>query len=205
MLKRQNVVSMLLFLTSFSCGTVYATNAYDATNAEVMQQTDKCIGNVKDATGEPIIGASIMVKGTNNGTISSMDGDFTLANVTKGSTILISFIGYKPVEIKWNGQPLYVTMQDDSQALDEVVVTALGIKKDSKKLGYAVSTVGADALVKTASPNFGTALHGKAAGFRIQTAPACSTGSISIHIHRLPPLTVVGTAAWRIGFCHRVG
>ena len=80
-------------------------------------------------------------------------------------------------------------MQDDSQALDEVVVTALGIKKDSKKLGYAVSTVGADELVKTASPNLGTALYGKAAGVRIQTAPGGATGSISINVRGLSSIT----------------
>ena len=189
MLKRRKVVSMLLFLTSFSFGTVYATNAYDATNAEVMQQADKCIGHVRDAAGEPVIGASVMVKGTNNGTISNMDGDFTLMNVSKGSTILISFVGYKPVEIKWTGQPINVILEDDSQALDEIVVTALGIKKDSKKLGYAVSTVSADDLVRTASPNLGTALYGKASGVRIQTAPGGATGSISINVRGLSSIT----------------
>ncbi|MCC8143502.1 MAG: TonB-dependent receptor plug domain-containing protein [Tannerellaceae bacterium] len=71
---------------------------------------------------------------------------------------------------------------EDSQTLDEVVVTALGIRKDAKKLGYAVTTIASDDLVKTASPNLGTALYGKAAGVRIQTATGGATGAISINV-----------------------
>ena len=92
-------------------------------------------GVVVDATGETVIGASVVVKGTTNGTITGLDGDFSLSNVKKGDIIQISFVGYQTVEIPWDGQPMNVTLQDDTQTLGEVVVTALGIKREKKSTG----------------------------------------------------------------------
>lgn len=75
-----------------------------------------CTGVVKDATGETIIGASVVVKGSTNGTITGIDGDFSLSNVPKGSTIVISFVGYQTQEIKWTGVPLNVILSDDTKS-----------------------------------------------------------------------------------------
>ena len=92
-----------------------------------------------DATGETVIGASVVVKGTTNGTITGLDGDFSLSGVKKGDIIQISFVGYQTMEIPFNGQPINVTLKDDTQTLEEVVVTALGMKRATKALGYAVT------------------------------------------------------------------
>ena len=146
-------------------------------------------GNVVDAYG-PVIGASVIIKGTTTGCITDMDGNFTLEGVKNGDVIQISYIGYKTQEIPYTGQPsINVTMAEDSEQLEEVVVTALGIKKDAKKLGYAVSTLSAEDLNKTGSSSIATGLYGKATGVRIQSAPGGGTSSISISVRGLSSIT----------------
>ena len=155
-----------------------------------MQQDGDCKGVVVDATGEPVIGASVVVKGKKGvGTVTDIDGNFTLKNVKKGDVLTITSLGMTPVEVVFNGTAIKATLKDDSKALDEVVVTALGIKKDAKKLGYSVSSIGSKDLNATASPNLGTALYGKAAGVSVKTAPGGGTGSISINVRGLNSLT----------------
>ncbi|MDR0749591.1 MAG: SusC/RagA family TonB-linked outer membrane protein [Tannerellaceae bacterium] len=179
----------MLAFALFFCGTAKAGSDKAAGNTSITQQRSTLKGNVTDALG-PIVAASVVVKGTTNGTITDLNGDFTLENVNNGAVIHISFIGYIAQEIVYNGQsPLYVKLEEDSQALGEVVVTALGIRKESKKLGYAVSTISAGDLNKTAAPNLGSALYGKAAGVRIQTAPGGAMGSISINVRGLSSIT----------------
>ena len=132
MLKRLKSVSMLLFLMGASTGAAYAVANPGVADVKITQQNGACTGVVVDATGETVIGASVVVKGTTNGTITGLDGDFSLSNVKKGDIIQISFVGYQTVEIPWDGQPMNVTLQDDTQTLGEVVVTALGIKREKK-------------------------------------------------------------------------
>lgn len=150
------------------------------------QQTKKVTGTVVDATGEPIIGATVMQKGTNNATVTDIDGNYTI-NVPAGATLVITYIGMTPLEIPANGG--VATLQDDSKALDEVVVTALGIKKDAKKLGYAVSTVSADELTKTGGGNLAAGLYGKATGVAINSAPGGGTSAVSFTIRGLSSIT----------------
>ena len=107
-----------------------------------MQQQSTCTGVVKDATGETVIGASVVVKGTTNGTITGLDGDFSLSGVKKGDIIQISFVGYKTQEIAWNGSPINITLQDDSQALEEVVVVGYGTQKKVNLTGAVAMTEG---------------------------------------------------------------
>ena len=98
-------------------------------------------GVVEDALG-PIAGANVVEKGTTNGTITDMDGNFTLEGVKNGDVIQISFIGYSTMEITYTGQPVgVIKLAEDTQKLDEVVVTAMGISKEKKALGYAVQDV----------------------------------------------------------------
>ena len=149
MLKRLKSVSMLLFLMGASTGAAYAVANPGVTDVKITQQSGTCTGIVKDATGETVIGASVVVKGTTNGTITGLDGDFSLSNVKKGDIIVISFVGYQTQEVKWTGQPIDVTLKDDTQQLGEVVVTALGLKREEKALGYAVTEVKGDCLLYT--------------------------------------------------------
>ncbi|TWV15489.1 SusC/RagA family TonB-linked outer membrane protein [Bacteroidaceae bacterium HV4-6-C5C] len=188
MVKFLKKVSLLL-LTCFSVGTTYAIAGNEIAGTNIAQQVGVCSGVVKDASGEPIIGASVRVKGTSNGSITDVDGKFSIQNAKRGDVIQVTFVGYQTQEVKFVGQPLSIILADDSQLLNEVVVTALGIKKDAKKLGYAVSTVNAVDLNKAAAPNLGSALYGKASGVRIQTAPGGAMGSISINVRGLSSIT----------------
>ena len=114
MLKRLKSVSMLLFLMGASTGAAYAVANPGVADVKITQQTGTCTGVVVDATGETVIGASVVVKGTTNGTITGLDGDFSLSNVKKGDIIVISFVGYQTQEVKWTGQPIDVTLKDDT-------------------------------------------------------------------------------------------
>ena len=129
MLKQIKSISTLLLLMGTSVGTSYAAGYTDLANVQVFQQNGECHGVIKDSNGEAIIGASVLVKGTTNGTITGLDGDFTLSGLNKGDIIQVSFIGYLTQEVKWTGQPVSVTLKEDKKTLDEVVVIGYGTQK----------------------------------------------------------------------------
>lgn len=156
------------------------------------QETKAIKGMVRDVTGEPLIGASVIEKGTNNGVITDVDGNFTLT-VPADATLSIAYMGYATREIhlakrKKQGD-LRVTLREDSQQLKEVVVTAMGIKKDTKRLGYAVSTIESDEIVKAGATNFASAMYGKAPGIRITQTQGGSAGAVSINVRGLTSIT----------------
>lgn len=156
------------------------------------QETKTIKGMVSDVTGEPLIGASVIEKGTNNGVITDVDGNFTLT-VPADATLSIAYMGYATREIhlakrKKQGD-LRVTLREDSQQLKEVVVTAMGIKKDTKRLGYAVSTIESDEIVKAGATNFASAMYGKAPGIRITQTQGGSAGAVSINVRGLTSIT----------------
>lgn len=156
------------------------------------QETKTIKGMVRDVTGEPLIGASVIEKGTNNGVITDVDGNFTLT-VPADATLSIAYMGYATREIhlakrKKQGD-LRVTLREDSQQLKEVVVTAMGIKKDTKRLGYAVSTIESDEIVKAGTTNFASAMYGKAPGIRITQTQGGSAGAVSINVRGLTSIT----------------
>ena len=156
------------------------------------QETKTIKGMVRDVTGEPLIGASVIEKGTNNGVITDVDGNFTLT-VPADATLSIAYMGYATREIhlakrKKQGD-LRVTLREDSQQLKEVVVTAMGIKKDTKRLGYAVSTIESDEIVKAGATNCASAMYGKAPGIRITQTHGSSGGVVSINVRGLTSIT----------------
>lgn len=109
-----------------------------------------------------------MVKGTTHGTITDFDGNFSLDGIATGAIIQISFIGYTPQEITYTGQStISVTLTEDTQKLDEVVVTALGIKREKKALGYATQELKGDDLVNARESNITNALSGKVSGLQV--------------------------------------
>ena len=180
MLKRLKTVSMMLFLMGASTGAAFAVPANGADDVKITQQSETATGTVVDAMG-PVIGASVVVKGTTNGTITDFDGNFSIPGVKKGDILEISFVGYKTQEIVWNGTALNVTMEDDTQQLAEVVVTALGMKRETKALGYAVTEMKGDEL-STAVVNPVAALQGKVAGVEIAQSDGGIFGSAKIQI-----------------------
>lgn len=166
MLKRLKSVSMLLFLGTFSTGTISAVTASEVNTSAIVQQNETCKGIVKDATGESIIGASVIVKGTTNGAITDFEGNFALTNVKKGDIIVISYVGYQKQEIKWNGGTLNVVLKDDTEVLSEVVVVGYGVQKKANLSG-AVAQVNSDELTNRPISNVSSGLQGLMPGVTI--------------------------------------
>lgn len=185
MSKRVQTVGMLLALISMAIGggnNAYAGKVTAPSNAQNVQQDAECKGVVIDATGEPVIGASVVVKGKAGvGTVTDIDGNFTLKNVKKGETLRITSLGMTPVEVVYNGSTVKVTLKDDSKALDEVVVTALGMKRDAKALGYAMTELKGDELNQNLI-NPVQALQGKVAGVEINSSDGGMFGASKILI-----------------------
>ena len=117
-----------------SCRLILACCAlllFISVNAFAQQQVT-VTGNVKDEKGEPIIGANVIVKGTGTGSVTNVEGDFSLANVQNGSTLEISFIGYLNQDVKVNGtKPVSIILKEDTKMLDEVVVVGYGVQRKS--------------------------------------------------------------------------
>ena len=181
MLKRLKTVSMMLFLMGTSTGAAFAISAPGADDVKITQQSETATGTVVDAMG-PVIGASVVVKGTTNGTITDFDGNFSIPGVKKGTILEISFVGYTTKEVTWNGTALNVTLEEDTQQLEEVVVTALGIKREKKALGYAMQEVKGDALVAARETNLANALSGKVSGVQIIRSSNGPAGSSKIQL-----------------------
>ena len=169
MFKNFKSVSMLLFLGGISTGIASAIPVSGVSGMNIVQQGSVCKGVVKDANGETIIGASVVVKGTTNGTITGLDGDFEIPNVEKGTTIVISFVGYQTQEIVWNGQPINITLQDDTKLLDEVVVVGYGTQKKVNLTG-AVSMVDSEVLASRPVSNVSQALQGQIPGLNMSVS-----------------------------------
>ena len=168
MLKRIKPVSMVLLVSTLCfSGNIYAASSAGNPDTDILGQNTKVTGVVEDALG-PVAGASVVIKGTTNGTMTDMDGNFTLDGVKKGDIIQISFIGYATQEIPYTGQAsLSVHLEEDTQKLDEVVVTALGMKRDKKALGYAMQELKGDELLSSREPNLANSLSGKVSGLQI--------------------------------------
>ena len=145
--------------------------------ASAQNRTAK--GVVVDNVG-PVVGAGVVVAGTNNGAITDANGSFTLNNVPMGATLMVSCIGYETVEVVFNGQTVNVTLREDSELLDEVVVTALGISREKKSLGYAVQDVKAEELTRGGGVTLTDALMGKVAGLSINNSATGAGGSTRV-------------------------
>ena len=159
MLKDMKTVGALLLLSAISAGTAYAVPKWGTAGVKEIQQNGVCNGVVTDTTGETVIGASVVVKGTTNGTITGLDGDFSLSGVTKGSILVVSFVGYQNTEVKWNGQPLTIVLKEDTKVLDEVVVVGYGTQKKANLSG-AVAAVDGKVLQDRPITNIGQGLQG---------------------------------------------
>ena len=149
----------------------------------VTAQTQKVTGVViSEEDGQPVVGASVLVKGTTLGTITDVDGNFNLSNVpSSAKTLQISYIGMQTQEVVIKPN-LKVVLKSDSQKLDEVVVTAMGIKRSEKSLGYSVTSVKGDEITKARESNVLNSLSGKIAGVQIGQSSGTAGGSSSIQI-----------------------
>ena len=182
MLKRLQSVSMVLFLGTLFSGTISTATASGANSFATTQQAGICKGLVKDATGESVIGASVVVKGTTNGTITDFDGNFSLDGIKKGDVIVISYVGYQTQEIKWNGSPLNVILKEDSKTLSEVVVVGYGTQK-KVNLSGSVAMVDSKELENRPIQNVSSGLQGLMPGVAItgtNGAPGQDAGKIRV-------------------------
>ena len=170
MLKRLKSVSMLLFLMGASTGSAYAVANPGVTDVKITQQTGTCKGVVVDATGETVIGASVVAKGTTNGTITGIDGDFSLSGVKQGDVIQVSFVGYLTQEIKFKGESLKIILQEDSQTLQEVVVVGYGGVQKPKTMTASAATVKMSELAKLPVASMSEGLGGRVTGVVTQQA-----------------------------------
>lgn len=148
----------------------------------IQQKTITVSGIVKDHAGEPVVGAAVVVKGSTNGTVTDMDGKYTLSDVAEGATLSISFIGLKTEEVKANKTTINVVLQEDAIGLNEVVAIGYGYVK-KKDLTGAVATVSADDMVMGGTvSNAAQALQGKTAGVQVSQSSKAPGGTISVRV-----------------------
>lgn len=157
------LVAMGATLIPFEGGGSFLA-AHAAGVMATQQQDGVCTGTVVDATGEPVIGAVVRVKGTQTAIITDIDGNFSLKGVKKGATIEISSVGMVSQSIVWNGSPLNVTLQDDSQTIGEVVITGYGGVQKAKTMTGSASVVNMSTLQKLPVTTMTEGLGGRVAG-----------------------------------------
>lgn len=183
MFKHFKLVSTLLLALSLTTQNAGATDAQATVIARgSTQQSSACTGVVRDASGEPIVGASVVVKGTKNAAVTNIDGRFTLNNVKRGDVLVISYLGTVTQEIAWRGNALNVTLSDDSQSIDEIVVVGYGQQKKANLTG-SVATLDTRQLQDRPIQNVQQGLQGTMPGVTISGtngAPGMDAGKIRV-------------------------
>lgn len=178
----RKALTALLLCTGFIAGHPLAAMADNNVSVQTVQQQKQAVaGIVKDAAGEPIIGASVVEKGTTNGTITDFDGNFSLP-VPSGATIVISYIGYKPQELTATpGQTMNIILKEDTEVLDEVVVVGFGTQKKVNLTG-SVGLATAKEIESRPVANATQALQGLVPGLQITTNSGELDKNMSINI-----------------------
>lgn len=178
-----------------------------------FSQNKTVSGTVTDSLGKGIPSVTVAVKGTKKTAVSDAQGNFTIAVNSSNDVLQFSSVGFQKTETKAAGDAgVNITMRPEVGNLNEVVVTALGIRRDQRKLGYATSTISSQDILKTAPTNFASALYGKAPGVTINTNPGGATSAVSIQIRGLSsinfqrqPLMVVDGVVVRNGDANNEG
>ena len=170
----------------FSKNLIAAGTNVTAMKTQETQQSNanvKVTGTIVDNTGEPVIGATVRVKdgkSESNGVISDLDGKFVLT-APRGATLFVSYIGMNTQEVKVTGNgELHITLKPEAHTIDQVVVTALGIKRAEKALSYNVQKVSADELTRNKDANFVNSLNGKVAGVNISKSASGVGGATRV-------------------------
>ena len=178
---KKQIYYFLMLLAFF---TVTGGTAHAQTAARLLK------GRVVDTGNDPIIGASVMVKNAKEGTVTNMEGKFSL-NVAPSATLVVSYIGFVTQEVKADTQKgeMTITLKEDTKRLGEVVVTALGIKRDRKALGYSLGEVSGKELQKAKEPNVINSLAGKVAGLTVSQTATGPSGSTRVILRGSTELT----------------
>ena len=154
------------------------TSKEKTTEPRSTQQQKTVSGKITDLKGEPLIGVTVLEKGTTNGTITDFDGNYSLSLSNPNAVLQFSYVGYKSIELAVNKPMLNVSLSEDTEVLEEVVVTALGIKRSEKALSYNVQQVNSDDITANKDVNFVNSLSGKVAGVNIN-ASSSGVGGVS--------------------------
>lgn len=153
------------------------------------QETRRLSGTVKDINGEPLIGANVVVQNTTRGTITDFEGNFTMELKKEDKTLVVSYIGYEDKTVDIAGQSQVSISMNEFTRLDEIVITALGIAREEKALGYAVQNLDEEAVNSMKSPNIVNNITGKIAGVYITNNSSGPTASSNITIRGETSLT----------------
>ncbi|MDR1455870.1 MAG: TonB-dependent receptor [Tannerella sp.] len=178
------ITTMFILLMIAGPAVTHARDGYSPETSESQQRKIQITGTVvDDKTGESIIGANVMEKGTGNGTVTDVDGHFSLS-VTENATLQVSYVGYITQEIgvsSSTGRNLSIKLEEDTRALDEVVVVGYGVQKKSNVTG-AIASVKADEIVNRSNETVGSALQGKLAGVQILNTSGAPGASATFRI-----------------------
>ena len=161
---RKKRTTSLMMMALFSSSLLHANITYKA-NAAVVQQQAVCKGTVVDSNGEPVVGASVFAvsNGHKKGSVTDLDGNFEIDGIASGSSLTISYVGYKTQQVTWNGKDLKVTLQESNEMLDNVVVVGYGTQKKVNLTG-AVSVVSSKTLDSRPVTSVAQALQGEVPG-----------------------------------------
>ena len=160
---------------------VYSTKETPTVHSTMQQKQRTIKGTVSDEYGEPLIGVSVLVQGTTTGTITDIDGNYTLEILNDEAVLEFSYIGYQKISLRVAGASSFnIIMKEDAQQLNEVVVTAMGMERKEKSLTYATQQVKGDELMKVQDANFVNALSGKASGVTITPSAGGAGGASKI-------------------------
>lgn len=188
---------------------IYLKDVKSSSTESKSVRTKTVSGVIVDTNGEPVIGASVLVKGTNNGTITDLDGKFTVNDVPENSTLDISYIGYKTLTLKATDKNLArLVLHEDTEVLDEVVVVGYGVQR-KRDVSTAVSSVKAEALANNPASDFRQALVGKMPGVQVTTPSGDPEGSVSIRVRGIStvnagsdPLYIIDGVPMERGFAN---
>ena len=170
---------LLIAMLTGGAGSFVPATLQAATSS--VQQKAVLKGRVIDTTGEPAVGAYVIVVGAGTGTTTELNGAFTLKNVKPGSTIKVSLIGYKSQTVKWDGSSeLNFTLEEETSNLNEVVVTAMGITRKASSLTYSTQLLRSDELMKVQDPNLVNSIEGKISGVTITPSAGGAGGASKI-------------------------
>lgn len=170
---------LLIAMLTGGAGSFVPATLQAATSS--VQQKAVLKGRVTDTTGEPAVGAYVIVVGAGTGTTTEQNGAFTLKNVKPGSTIKVSLIGYKSQTVKWDGSSeLNFTLEEETSNLNEVVVTAMGITRKASSLTYSTQLLRSDELMKVQDPNLVNSIEGKISGVTITPSAGGAGGASKI-------------------------
>lgn len=162
---------VVVFLIAFGCFSA-VSDAFGNAGAGLNLQQQEVRGHIQSAQGEAIAGVSVKIKGTETGVVSDNAGNYSIGVRNNSDVLVFSYVGYQNQEVPVSGRTtINITLQEQSKSMDEVVVTALGIKRASRSLGYAVTNVTMDSVTQANEPNFINSLSGKVPGMVVtQTA-----------------------------------